>query len=116
MIQFLDSAAPATAGGSMTSMLIVMVPLFLIMYFFMIRPQKKQEKQIAAMRANLMIGDEICTNGGIIGRVANIKDDIITLEINKERTKMKVFRWAIREVVNPMPRPDAEIKDNPEEK
>lgn len=100
MIQFLEGAAQ----GSMTSMLIVMVPLFLIMYFFMIRPQKKQEKQIADMRKNLLIGDEICTNGGIIGRIYSMKDDIITLEINKDRTKMKIYRWAVREVVNPMPR------------
>jgi preprotein translocase subunit YajC len=88
-------------------MLIVMVPLFLVMYFFMIRPQKKQEKQIAEMRNSLMIGDEICTNGGLIGRVAQIKDDILTLELNRERTKIKVYRWAVREVVNPMPRPES---------
>ncbi len=100
MIQFLE----AQAQGSITSMLIVMVPLFLIMYFFMIRPQKKQERQIADMRKNLIIGDEICTNGGIIGRIYSMKDDIITLEINKDRTKMKIYRWAVREVVNPMPR------------
>ncbi len=120
MIQLL--AETTAQGGSMTSMLIVMVPLFLVMYFFMIRPQKKQEKQIAEMRNSIMIGDEICTNGGIIGRVANIKEDILTLEINKERTKLKIYRWAVREIVNPMPRPEAETvskadkKEKPEEK
>ena len=105
MIQFLETAPQ---GGGLTSMLLMFVPLFLIMYFFMIRPQKKQEKQIAEMRNSLMVGDEICTNGGIIGRVYSIKEDIITLEINKERTKLKIYRWAIREIVNPMPRPEAE--------
>ncbi len=101
----------------MTSMLIVMVPLFLIMYFLMIRPQKKQEKQIAQMRNSIMVGDEICTNGGIIGRVSNVKEDILTLEINKDRTKLKVYRWAVREIVNPMPRPEPEAKaDKTEEK
>ena len=106
MIQFLETAPQQ--GGGLTSMLLMFVPLFLIMYFFMIRPQKKQEKQIAEMRNSLMVGDEICTNGGIIGRVYSIKEDIITLEINKERTKLKIYRWAIREIVNPMPRPEAE--------
>ena len=60
------------------------------------------------MRNSIMIGDEICTNGGIIGRVCAIKDDILTLEINKDRTKMKIYRWAVHEIVNPMPRPEAE--------
>ena len=100
MIQFLANEQ----AGSMTSMLLFMVPLFLLMYFFMIRPQKKQEKQIAEMRKSIMIGDEICTNGGILGRVSNIKEDIITIELNKDRTKMKIFRWAVREIVNPIPR------------
>ena len=108
MIQFLDTAAPTSGGFG--SMLIVMVPLFLIMYFFMIRPQKKQEKQTAEMRNSLMVGDEICTIGGVIGRVYSIKDDIITIEINKERTKMKIYRWAIREIVNPMPRPEKTVE------
>ena len=109
MIQFLDTTTPASGGFG--SMLIVMVPLFLIMYFFMIRPQKKQEKQTAEMRNSLMVGDEICTIGGVIGRVYSIKDDIITIEINKERTKMKIYRWAIREIVNPMPRPEKPVED-----
>ena len=109
MIQFLDSAAANPTGG-MGSMLIVMIPLFLIMYFFMIRPQKKQERETNEMRNSIMVGDEICTIGGVIGRVSNIKDDILTLEINKDRTKMKVYRWAVREVVNPMPRPEPSKK------
>ena len=96
--------ATNTAGGS--SMLIMMVVLFAAMYFFMIRPQKKQERQIAEMRNSIMVGDEICTNGGIIGRVCSIKEDILTLEINKDRTHMKIYRWAVREIVNPMPRPE----------
>lgn len=114
MIQFLDATTPA--NGGLGSMLIVMVPLFLIMYFFMIRPQKKQEKETAEMRNSLMVGDEICTIGGVIGRVYSIKDDIITIEVNKERTKMKIYRWAIREIVNPMPRPEKPVEEKTSKK
>ena len=116
MIQFLDSAAATNPTGGMGSMLIIMIPLFLIMYFFMIRPQKKQERETNEMRNSIMVGDEICTIGGVIGRVSNIKDDILTLEINKDRTKMKVYRWAVREVVNPMPPPEVKAEENPSKK
>ena len=97
-------------------MIIMMVVLFAVMYFFMIRPQKKQEREIAQMRKGIMVGDEICTNGGIIGRVCKIKDDIITLEINKVRTHMKIYRWAVCEVVNPVPRPDAPAEETKNDK
>ena len=107
MLTLLKTTAPTNASG--TSMIIMMIVLFVVMYFFMIRPQKKQEKEIAAMRNSIMVGDEICTNGGIIGRVCSIKEDILTLEINKDRTKMKIYRWAVREIVNPMPRPENEV-------
>ncbi len=112
MLTYLTAAAEQTANpaGGGLSMLIMMVVLFVVMYFFMIRPQKKQEREIAQMRNSIMVGDEICTNGGIIGRVCSIKNDILTLEINKDRTHMKVYRWAVREVVNPVPRPDAPVE------
>lgn len=93
--------------------LIMMVVLFVVMYFFMIRPQKKQEREIANMRNSIIVGDEICTNGGIIGRVCSIKEDILTLEINKDRTKMKIYRWAVREIVNPMPRATDAVVEEP---
>ena len=116
MITFLANTATANPLP-----LILMIGLFVVMYFFMIRPQKKQEKEIARMRNSIIVGDEICTNGGILGRVCSIKDDILTLELNKDRTRMKIYRWAVREVVNPMPRDNAveeskEAKDSKESK
>ena len=113
MIQFLETAP---ANGGLGSMLIVMIPLFIIMYFFMIRPQKKQERETNEMRNSLMVGDELCTIGGVIGRVYSIKDDIITIEINKDRTKMKIYRWAVREIVNPMPRPEKPVEEKTSKK
>lgn len=115
MLTFLEAAVDPAAGAmGGSSMLIMMIVLFAVMYFFMIRPQKKQEKEIARMRNSIMVGDEICTNGGIIGRVCAIKNDILTLEINKDRTHMKIYRWAVREVVNPVPRPEAPVEEKVE--
>lgn len=99
----LDTAASSTgattnAGGSAWAMPIMLVVMFVAMYFFMIRPQKKQEKQIADMRNNLMLGDEVTTNGGILGRVVHIKDDVVTLETGSDRLKIKVRKWAIATV------------------
>ena len=50
-----------------------------IMYFFMIRPQKKQERAANDMRNNLRVGDEITTIGGVIGQIVSIKDETITI-------------------------------------
>ena len=90
------AAGQATGGG--WEMIIMLVVFIGAMYFFMIRPQKKQEKQIAEMRNNLMIGDEVTTNGGILGRVVHVKDDVVTLETGSDRLKIKVRKWAIATV------------------
>ena len=67
-------------------------------YFFMIRPQKKQEKKDAAMRDSLMVGDEVTTIGGIIGKVVSIKEETFVLETTKDRTKIRFLKGAIRSV------------------
>ncbi len=75
---------------------IVMLVVFIgIMYFFMIRPQKKQQKAEAKMRAELQIGDEIITIGGIYGRVVSLKDDSIVIESSGDRSKLQVTRTAV---------------------
>ena len=97
----LDTAATGTTQSSameMWSMPIMLVVFIAAMYFFMIRPQKKQEKQIAEMRNSLMVGDEVTTNGGILGRVVYIKDDVVTIETGADRVKIKVRKWAISTV------------------
>ncbi len=81
--------------------IILMVAMLAIMYFVIYRPQKKQEKEIAKMRDNLQIGDEISTNGGILGRVVKIKDDIVTIETGSNKNKLKIFKWAVRAVEIP---------------
>ena len=76
-------------------MLVVCVVAF---YFFLIRPQRKQEKEAAAMRNNLHVGDEITTIGGIIGQIVSMKDETITIETSKDRTKIRFLKSAVRSV------------------
>ena len=86
-------------GGieSLGSILIIVV-MFVALYFFMIRPQKKQEKQIADMRNGLQVGDEITTIGGIIGKIVSIKEETVMIETGHDRTKIRILRSAVRNV------------------
>ncbi len=80
---------------SLASILIIVV-MFVALYFFMIRPQKKQEKEVANMRNNLQVGDEITTIGGIIGRIVSIKEETVMIETGHDRTKIRILRSAVR--------------------
>ena len=78
--------------------ILIIVVMFVALYFFMIRPQKKQEKQQNDMRNNLQVGDEITTIGGIIGKVVSIKEETVTIETSHDRTKIRILRSAVRNV------------------
>ncbi len=92
----------AGAAGGGISTIIMLVAFVAIFYFMIYRPQKKQEKETAKMRDSLQIGDEISTNGGILGRVVKIKDDIVTIETGSDKNKLKIFKWAVRAVEIPV--------------
>ncbi len=85
------------AGGSLL-MFIPLILIFVAMYFFMIRPQKKQEKEANRMRDELTVGDEITTIGGIIGKVVSIKDETLVLETTKDRTRIRILKTAVSRV------------------
>ena len=87
-----------SGGGSPWFSIGLIVLLFVMLYFFMIRPQKKQQKQDEAMRDALQVGDEVTTIGGIIGKVVSIKGDTFVLETTKARTKIRFLKGAIRSV------------------
>ena len=72
--------------------------LIVFFYFFMIRPQKKQEKRDNDMRNALAVGDEVTTIGGIIGKVISIKEETFVLETTKDKTKIRFLKGAIRSV------------------
>ena len=99
---FGSTAGTSTAGsdsartGNPVFTIGMMVALFAIMYFVMIRPQRKKQKEEQNMRDSIQIGDEITTIGGIYGRVVTVKDDSLVIETGSDRVKMKITRWAIQ--------------------
>jgi len=84
--------------ASLISMLLPMVLIFVVFYFFLIRPQRKKDKQVKEMLNNLKVTDRICTIGGIYGTITGIRDDTITLAVGKDNLQMVIARWAIRSV------------------
>ena len=86
-----------TTGGSLMSIGLIVLML-VAMYFFMIRPQKKQEREVNDMRNNLQVGDEITTIGGIIGKIVSIKEETVMIETGHDRTKIRILRSAVRNV------------------
>ena len=96
---FLENAVNnGNTPGGWIGTIVMFVGLFVVMYFFMIRPQKKQEKQINDMRNNLQVGDEVTTIGGIIGQIVSIKDETVLIETGRDRVKIRFLRSAIRSV------------------
>ena len=77
---------------------ILIALMFVAMYFFMIRPQKKQERETNEMRNNLKVGDEITTIGGIIGKIVSIKEETVMIETGHDRMKIRILKTAVRNV------------------
>ena len=98
-------ASQQAAGPlGMIAPLIMPILLIVIFYFLLIRPQRKRDKENKNMLANLKVGDNIITIGGIVGTIAKIKDEKIVVEIGTktEKTLMTMERWAVREVIKPV--------------
>ena len=81
-------------GGGDLSFILMMVAIFAIMYFFMIRPQNKKQKEIANFRKNLEVGQSIITAGGIYGKIKEIEDNSVVVEI-ASGVKIKVDKNSI---------------------
>ena len=88
----------ASGSGSMIVTIGMLVLVFVVFYFFGIRPQKKQDKEVAAMRNSLQVGDEITTIGGIIGKVVSIKDETCVIETTRGGTKIRILKTAVSRV------------------
>ena len=80
MNYILLQAATATEGSGWSS-IIMIVLMFVVIYFFMIRPQQKRQKEIKKFRDSIKNGDKVITAGGIYGKVKDVKESTITLEI-----------------------------------
>jgi len=94
MFTLLQASAPA-AQGSGLSMWIMLALIFVVMWFFMIRPQRKQQKEMENFRNSLKNGDKVVTIGGIYGTVAEVKDTYVLLEVDKD-VKIRVNKQAIQ--------------------
>lgn len=92
--------AAANTGGASLGGLILPIAFLVFFYLFAIRPQKKREKEIREMRDSLKVGDQIVTIGGILGRVIKVKDDMVTIEVGSNKTKLDLTKWAVGSVLN----------------
>jgi preprotein translocase subunit YajC len=93
-----QAASPAGAQSGGMSMIIMMVVLFGLMYFMMIRPQMKRQKEHRALISALAKGDEVVTNGGLAGRVEEVGETFITVEI-AANVKVKLQKGAVQQVL-----------------
>lgn len=100
LLETQSTAATAAAGENSWLIAVVQfLPLLLVivaMYFILIRPQRKREKESQKMRNNLQVGDEVTTSGGIVGRVVSLREDTVVVETGSDRSKIRVKRWAIQ--------------------
>jgi preprotein translocase subunit YajC len=82
------------AGPGLLNIVLFMIPMFAIMYFLMIRPERKKQADAQALLSSLKKGDEVALTSGIIGEILSVDDKTITLEI-ADKTKIKVLKQAV---------------------
>ena len=95
--------------------LIPLILLIVVMYFLMIRPQKKKDKQIQDMRKALTVGDEIITIGGICGKIVKTKEDSFIIQVGADKVKFEMMRWAVSSVTKPSARREEKTETVEEE-
>ena len=98
---FAQTAPAAAAGGDMQSTLMSMLPLllmFVVLYFVMIRPQMKKQKEHRAMIDALAKGDEVVSAGGLLGRISKLGDNYVGLEV-ASNVEIQIQRSAIVQVL-----------------
>ena len=81
------------------SLVIPFALLAVVFYFFIMRPQKKQQRETQQMRDSIARGDTVVTAGGIVGVVITVKDDMVLLESSGDKTKIQVQKWAISSIL-----------------
>ena len=95
--------------------LIPLILLIVVMYFLMIRPQKKKDKQIQDMRKALTVGDEIITIGGICGKIVKTKEDSFIIQVGADKVNFEMMRWAVSSVTKPSARREEKTETEEEE-
>ena len=103
------------AGGSGSSLFIFSAGMYAIMYFLMIRPQQKQLKEHKALLASLKKGDRVVTQGGIIGRIFQVEDGEVQIEV-ATNVKLRVLKTSVQKVLPTEPAKPEESKAEKESK
>lgn len=96
---FLDTAAKTSGNATYSTLFTVgyLIVIVGVMYFLLIRPQRKKTKEEKKMRENLQVGDDIVTIGGIYGKVISLKEDTIVIESKSDHSKITIARWALQQ-------------------
>lgn len=97
------AGSAAAAGGSLISAFALPIIMIAVLYFIMIRPQRKKDKLVKEMLSQLTVGDKILTIGGIHGKITSIKDDKLIIEsgTGADVSHIKIEKWAVKEVIKP---------------
>lgn len=93
-----EQAGEVNPVAALLGTFLPMILIFVVFYFFLIRPQRKKDKKVKEMLNNLKAGDRVCTIGGIYGTIVGIRDDTVTLSVGRDNLSMVVARWGIRSV------------------
>ena len=99
------------AGGGAASNILFIGALIAIMYFVLIRPQQKQQKDQQNMLSALKKGDEVITQGGMLGKVFEVREKIVTLEVS-QGTKLRVLKSSIQGITPPEKKDDEKKSDD----
>ncbi len=107
-----DDGTTGTEGGTgmgglgIGTIVIYFVVIVLVFYFFMIRPEKKRKKKNEEMRNSLVVGNNITTIGGMVGKIVNVSGDFVTFETGEDRVRIKIAKWGISSVGKDAEEPD----------
>ena len=111
----MKALALASAAGGMGFTIIYMIAIIAIMYFLLIRPQRKEQKRVSAMLADMAVGDSVVTTGGFYGVVLDITDEDVIVEFgNNKNCRIPMRKAAIAQVekaVTAQPAPAAKVEE-----
>jgi len=93
MLHFLE--ATANPAGALMGTLPMLLIMFAIFYFMLIRPENKRKKEASQMRDDLKVGDKVITIGGIVGTVVHMKDDKFVMETSADQVRIEFAKWAL---------------------
>ena len=102
MINFTDATNMGAMGGDAMGSIAsfgILIVMFVIMYLILIRPQRKKDKELKEQMSKLSVGDRVVTIGGLVGFIANIKDDQVTISTSAANTLVTFTKSAINSVV-----------------